>query len=504
MLHQRYRLLHTLGQGGMGAVYIAQDTRLGDRLIAIKEMSMSRLEPQDIPLAVERFKQEAHILARLHHHSLPVIYDHFNEEERWYLAMSFIEGGTLQSYLNDVPDHKLPLKEAGRIGRELCSVLDYLHSHQPQIIFRDLKPSNIMITPKGQVYLIDFGIARHFKQDQSRDTAYYYSVGYAPPEQYGQSQTGPRSDIYSLGAVLHQMLSSHSPASRPFHFAHLQLLDPTIPVPLATLIAQMLDMNENLRPSSMAVVKVELEKILAPSPKAEPEQPPKSAQPTPVAPPPSVSFTTLPQSPPPAPSEKKTTQRQGWNAFFQHRTTQIMLWIIFTLLNAGAAMAGASLQNYYDYRYSLEAPWVTITGSGAIVLGLIFLFVRNKRRMDLIGGFLFIVFSIIVITVIKALYYHHGSYYSNENSYIVIQIMSFIWLLVGTGVFLRAANPALSLAAGPIITLAGIALTSAYTNYFPALPVIMMLFGMLVFIIEIVRLTKNTQKARKEAGKMRP
>src|SRR5881227_110419 len=262
LLHQRYRILHVVGQGGMGAVYIAQDTQLGDRMVAVKEMSMSRLAPHEIPQAVAQFQHEAHLLASLQHPNLPVIYEYFGEEDRWYLVMSFIAGGTLQSYLDATPGNKLPVQEVVRIGIDLCTVLDYLHNCQPQIIFRDLKPLNVMITPKGHIYLIDFGIARHFKQEQTQDTMYYYSVGYAPPEQYGHSQTSPRSDIYSLGATLYQMLTGHNPASKPFHFPSLQMLMPTIPGPLAKLIAQMLELDEQQRPESAAVVKEELEKVL--------------------------------------------------------------------------------------------------------------------------------------------------------------------------------------------------------------------------------------------------
>jgi len=266
LLHQRYRLLRAVGQGGMGAVYVAQDTQLGDRLVAVKEMSMSRLTSQEVPLAVEQFRREAHLLAGLHHPNLPVIHEYFSENDRWYLVMSFIEGQNLQAALDATPGHKFPLLEVVRIGMELCDVLEYLHTHTPQIIFRDLKPLNIMLTPKGHICLIDFGIARHFKQEQTKDTAYYYSVGYAPPEQYGQSQTSPLSDIYSLGATLHQMLSGHNPASKPFQFPNLQLVDPTIPVPLAKLITQMLEMNEQARPASVAEIKVQLEKILVSTP----------------------------------------------------------------------------------------------------------------------------------------------------------------------------------------------------------------------------------------------
>ncbi len=149
-----------------------------------------------------------------------------------------------------------------RIGIELCEVLDYLHTNKPPIIFRDLKPLNIMMTPKGHICLIDFGIARHFKQEQANDTAHFYSMGYAPPEQYGRSQTSPRSDIYSLGATLHQMLSGHNPAHHPFQFAPLQQLDATIPVPLVSLVRQMVEMDEHKRPVRAATIKQQLEQIL--------------------------------------------------------------------------------------------------------------------------------------------------------------------------------------------------------------------------------------------------
>lgn len=266
LLHQRYRLLQTISQGGMGAVYAAQDTQLGNRLVAVKEMSVGRLAPQDISQAVERFRREAHLLTNLHHPSLPAIHEYFQEQERWYLVMSFIEGQNLQAVLQAVPGNKLPLQEAVHIGLALCDVLEYLHTHEPQVIFRDLKPLNIMLTPKGDICLIDFGIARHFKQEQTKDMAYSCSVGYAPPEQYGQAQTGPRSDIYSLGATLHQMVSGQNPAKQPFQFVQLRLIDPTLPTPLATLIAQMLEMSEQARPASVAEVKAQLEQVLISKP----------------------------------------------------------------------------------------------------------------------------------------------------------------------------------------------------------------------------------------------
>jgi eukaryotic-like serine/threonine-protein kinase len=262
LLHQRYRLLHSVGRGGMAAVYAAQDTQLGDRLVAVKEMSLSRLSAAEVPQAVEQFRQEAHLLANLHHPSLPVIHEYFAENERWYLVMSFIEGQTLQAALEGAPGKRLAVSQVVGIGIALCDVLVYLHQHKPQVIFRDLKPPNVMLTPKGGVCLIDFGIARHFKQEQAKDTVFYYSVGYAPPEQYGQSQTGPRSDIYSLGATLHHLLSGHNPSEQPFQFADLRLADQSIPDPLAELVTQMVEMREQERPTSVSEVKVRLEQVL--------------------------------------------------------------------------------------------------------------------------------------------------------------------------------------------------------------------------------------------------
>ncbi len=259
LLKQRYRILDSVGKGGMGAVYRAEDTQLGDRKVAVKEMSQSGLSPQEITEASDAFKQEAHILARLQHPNLPHIYDHFSEAGHWYLVMSFIQGCTLADYLNSTNGRRLPIEEVLQIGIQLCTVLDYLHTQQPPIIFRDLKPSNIMRTKDGHIYLIDFGIARHFKPGQAKDTVAYGSMGYASPEQYGKTQTTPRSDIYSLGVVLHHLLSGYDPSSTPFRLPSLQLQGSTIPPELVLLITQMLEVEEGKRPTSISVVKQKLQ-----------------------------------------------------------------------------------------------------------------------------------------------------------------------------------------------------------------------------------------------------
>ena len=290
LLKQRYHIIAPTGKGGMGAVYKAEDTQLGNRLVAIKEMSQSGLSPQEVKDAANAFKQEAILLASLQHPNLPSIFDHFEENGRWYLVMSFIQGETLTDYLSQAKAGKLPLDEALQIGLQLCDVLDYLHAQQPPIVFRDLKPTNIMRTASGHIYLIDFGIARHFKPGQARDTVYYGSMGYAPPEQYGKAQTTPRSDIYSLGATLYQLVSGHDPSSTPFRFPPLQSLVPTAPGKLTTLMMQMLELDEDKRPVNILVVKQKLQDIAAP-PAAPPPPPiaptvaaPSPNPPAPVAP----------------------------------------------------------------------------------------------------------------------------------------------------------------------------------------------------------------------------
>ena len=263
LLKQRYYILTLVGKGGMGAVYKAQDLDFGKRLVAVKEMSLSSLGPQETFIAVGAFKREALLLAGLMHPNLPRIYDHFSENGRWYLAMDFIEGETLEKRLSRVQGGYLPVSEVLTIGIELCSVLEYLHGRQPPIIFRDLKPSNVMLASGGPLYLIDFGIARHFKPGQARDTGAFGSVGYAAPEQYGKAQTSYRSDIYSLGATLHQLLSGSDPATTPFRFAPLQSQRQAIPVELEALVMRMLNMDEGKRPASVAIIKHELQRIAA-------------------------------------------------------------------------------------------------------------------------------------------------------------------------------------------------------------------------------------------------
>lgn len=273
LFQDRYHIIGKLGTGGFGSVYKASDTQRVYELVAIKEICLRGLPPQERTDATDAFHREADLLSQLAHASLPRLHEQYCKREQWYLIMDFIEGETLEDYLNKISNKRLPLSEVFSIGLQLCDVLEYLHAHQPPIVFRDLKPSNTILTPEGKVYLIDFGIARFFKPGQVKDTIALGSLGYAAPEQYGRTQTTPRADIYSLGAVLHQMLTGKDPSEAPLFFARLRgthtsshsdpggLTSSMVDVmmdSLGMLINNMLELDVNKRPISVTFVKQEL------------------------------------------------------------------------------------------------------------------------------------------------------------------------------------------------------------------------------------------------------
>lgn len=263
LLQQRYLILGQIGRGGMGAVYKAEDTRFSRRYVAIKEMSQGHLDTVELEMAIARFQQEADMLASLVHPNLPRITDRFSDQERSYLVMDFIEGKTLLQLIKEAPKHQLPVAQALHYARQLCDVLIYLHEHNPPIIFRDLKPANVMISPRGQVFLIDFGIARSFKEGKSQDTFFLGSPGYAPPEQHGYAQTNPRSDLYGLGATLHYCLTGRDPyyAQDRFSFPPARQLNPQVPPELDQLIEHLVAQNEWERPTSAREVQQALVRI---------------------------------------------------------------------------------------------------------------------------------------------------------------------------------------------------------------------------------------------------
>ena len=250
MLQGRYRILRQIGGGGMGMVYLAEDTRLAGRRCALKEMSPAQLAPRDRNWAINAFRQEAQILANLGHPGLTTVTDFFPEEGNWYLVMDYVEGETLEERLARSPNGRLPLEEALGIVSQLCNVLEFLHGQTPPVVFRDLKPGNVMLTPQGEVRLIDFGIARFFKPGQTRDTVNLGTPGYAAPELYGGlGQSDPRADVYSLGALLHQMVTGYNPATAttPFPLPPPGSLMRGLPAHVEGVIARATQLQPDLR-----------------------------------------------------------------------------------------------------------------------------------------------------------------------------------------------------------------------------------------------------------------
>ncbi|MEO7020758.1 MAG: protein kinase [Ktedonobacteraceae bacterium] len=260
LLNQRYRVLNELGAGGFGVVYKVQDRNLNNRLLAVKKLDLDSIAPRNQQNAISSFKQEAIMLADLIHSNLPRIYEYFVDKGNYYLVMDFIAGETLYDYLDKQNSPVLPAIEVVKMGMHLATVLDYLHTRQPAIIFRDLKPENIMVTPKNEIFLIDFGIARHFKPGQAGDTIKWATLEYAAPEQLAGKQTSAYSDIYSLGIVLHQMLSGDRPML-PHKFVPLKLVGKPQTV-LACLVMRMLEIDPQQRPASAAEVMQKLQQIL--------------------------------------------------------------------------------------------------------------------------------------------------------------------------------------------------------------------------------------------------
>jgi len=216
-LQGRYRIIHALGQGGMAQVYLAADSRLADHPVAVKVMFAGGFSTAEFGARWRLAQAEAQLLARLNHPGVASVIDCFAEGDLACLVMEYVPGETLADRLARAPARRLPPDEALALMRALGDVLGYLHSRQPPVIFRDLKPANIILTPEGHLKLVDFGIARFFKPGQTHDTEAFGTPGYAAPEQYGSGQTVPQSDIYSLGIVLHEMLTGEEPATRvPF------------------------------------------------------------------------------------------------------------------------------------------------------------------------------------------------------------------------------------------------------------------------------------------------
>jgi serine/threonine protein kinase len=245
LLDGRYRVRKVLGVGGMGRVYLANDTRLANRPVAAKEMILGDGIAEK--KAIEDFTREATVLARLSHPGIPTLIDHFAEGGRHYLVMEFVAGGDLDKIVQE-SGGRLPEDRVVRWARQILSVLDFLHHQTPPIIYRDLKPGNIMIDKNGRAMLIDFGIARFLPKGGK--ATMIGSPGYAPPEQY-VGRVEARSDLYSLAASMHHLLTGRDPAVEPpFSFPAVRDLAPEVSIATASAVDKALSHNIEHRFSS--------------------------------------------------------------------------------------------------------------------------------------------------------------------------------------------------------------------------------------------------------------
>ena len=261
VLQSRYRILGIIGLGGMGAVYQARDLHFPNvtRLCAVKEMINMAQDQQLREQTLRNFEREAEILATLNHPAIPQIYDYFSFGDRSYLVMEFIQGKDLEAILNST-DQFLPVEQVRQWGIEICDVLSYLHNHQPEpIVFRDMKPSNVMIDHHKRVRLIDFGIAKTFQMGQPGTMI--GTEGYSPPEQY-KGIASPAGDIYALGASLHHLLTRRDPRLEPpfsFDKKPIKEYNPNVPDALAAVIMRALEYDPERRYASAEAMKQSLE-----------------------------------------------------------------------------------------------------------------------------------------------------------------------------------------------------------------------------------------------------
>jgi len=239
----KYQIVKKIGQGGMGEVYLAKNIKL-DTLWAIKKISKSSKDKLD-------FLAEPNIMKKLNHPAIVRIFDIVEDEENIYIVEDYVEGVSLEEQLNKFRkfDEKLVINWA----KQICDALSYLHTLKPNaIVYRDMKPSNLMVEKDGKIKIIDFGIAREYKTDSDSDTTYIGTKGYAAPEQYGTAQTDSRTDIYSLGVTLYHLATGKSPNDPPYEIRPIREFNPNLSKGLEYIIGKCTMQDPNKRYQSIA------------------------------------------------------------------------------------------------------------------------------------------------------------------------------------------------------------------------------------------------------------
>jgi serine/threonine protein kinase len=263
LLNKRYEIVGILGKGGMGCVYKVRDRSSGGNVLAVKELRIDRLQGPKAREALAQFQTEARILTRLTHPNLPKVYDYFSLPGAYYIVMEYIRGKTLDQVLNSRRGKPVDERLALSWALQLCRAMHFLSVQKPRpIVFRDMKPSNIMIAHDGRVKLVDFGIARFFKEERTEDTYVYGTPGYAAPEQYGTGQTDVRSDLFSLGATLYYCLTGEHPPQNLLGFKDPRRMNRKMSSETAAIIKKALAPDMARRYQSAYEMKIAVQKVL--------------------------------------------------------------------------------------------------------------------------------------------------------------------------------------------------------------------------------------------------
>ncbi|HEY9677093.1 MAG TPA: serine/threonine-protein kinase [Drouetiella sp.] len=252
---QRYRFCQPLGQGGMGIIYLAEDRSANNAPCVVKQLISKHSDPDEHDEAVRLFKREANMLRQFDHAGIVRFFDdHTTSDGKYFLVMDYVPGKNLESIVSTYGPFNS--EATVEIAIQCCEVLEYLHDQDPPIIYRDLKPSNLMLTPDGRVVFIDFGIARSFAPKQSATRV--VTAGYSPPEQYfGKPET--RSDLYALGATLGHLLTGQRP--KPLSVSAPRHINKQVLLTLDDLVRRMTAHNPQDRPMSAREVRYELYRI---------------------------------------------------------------------------------------------------------------------------------------------------------------------------------------------------------------------------------------------------
>ena len=258
LIDGKYEVLREIGRGGMSVVYLAMDTRLNKQW-AIKEIARKANDANN-EIVVSSLLAEANLMKKLDHPSLPRIVDIIEEHDTIYVVMDYIEGEPLSKILElyGAQDQDLVIEW----GKQLCDVLFYLHNCEPPIIYRDMKPANVMLRPDGSVKLIDFGIAREYKRSKTADTESLGTRGYAAPEQFGgKGQTDARTDIYCFGVTLYHLVTGLNPCEPPYELYPIKQVNPNYYDGLQYLIQKCTQMNPEDRFQSCDEIRYVLDNI---------------------------------------------------------------------------------------------------------------------------------------------------------------------------------------------------------------------------------------------------